>query len=133
MAPHTVVSQPIFLAAEATLALVIREAAARAFGDPWRALDIVREWADAVPGRRTLLIRATRSRVECLPVIDELVGGVFELVGGDEDATNVIVDEFLRSPLLRERLDRQIAELAARALLTWTRSECRAWLEQHGR
>jgi len=114
----------LFAHAEAEVGRVIRESAAHAAGDPWRALDHVREWADAVPGRRTLLIQAVRGRVGFLPVLDEMVDGVFDLVGGDEDAADVIIQECIASPLLRERLDRQIAELAAKALLGWVREVC---------
>jgi hypothetical protein len=114
----------VFAHAEAAVGDQICEAVARTGGNAQQALDEILRWADERPERRPLLIQSVRHRVGCLPVIDELVGGVFELVGGDEDATNVIVDEFLRSPLLRDRLDLQIAELAARALLEWVREVC---------
>jgi hypothetical protein len=59
---------------------LFREAEA-AVGDPEHAIHLVRQWADAVPGRRRLLIQGVRHRVDSLPVLDEMVDGVFELDG----------------------------------------------------
>lgn len=126
-------NERLFIAAEAEVGGVIREAVARAAGDPRRALDLARRWADDRPERRRLLVWSVRRRVNSLPVIDEMVDGVFELVGGDEGAADSILDECLRSPLLRDRLDRQIAEVAAAALGEWVVSACETWRESHDR
>jgi len=124
------VSQPIFRAAEAALAPVIREAVARAAGDPWRALHHVREWTDAVPGRRRLLVQAQRHRIAPLPVLEEALAHAHEVIGdGDEDVVYRLVTKFLEAPEARARLDEELAERAARALLEWVREVC-AWREE---
>jgi hypothetical protein len=114
----------VFAHAQAVVGDQIHQAAVRTGGNAEQTLGEVLRWADERPERRPLLIQSVRHRVGCLPVIDEMVDSVFELVGGDEDAADAIIQECINSPLLRERLDRQIAELAAKALLGWVREAC---------
>jgi len=120
----------VFLEAEAEVSRVIRGAAARAAGDPWRALDHVREWANAVPGRRRLLVQAQRYRIAPLPVLEEALAHAHEVIGdGDEDVVCGLVAKFLEAPEACERLDRELAERALEALVTWIDETCAAWRE----
>jgi hypothetical protein len=123
-------SQALFRAAEAEVSIVIQQAAASAAGDPWRALERVREWADAVPGRRTLLIQAQRYRIAPLAVLDEVINHAFEVVGDDEDAILGLVSKYLQSPEVRDRLERELGELAGAALVEWVDEACEMWRDE---
>ena len=122
----------VFACVEKIVRDQIHAAAAHTGGDLDQTLSEIRRWADDRPGRRCLLIQSVRRRVNSLPVIDEVVDGVFELVGGDEGAADSILEECLRSPLLRDRLDRQIAEVAAAALRRWVIEACETWRARQG-
>jgi hypothetical protein len=117
----------VFACAETIVCDQIRAAVACTGGDADQTLGEVRRWADDCPDRQCLLIQSVRHRV---PVLDEMFDGVLELVGGDEDATDVILTECLKSPLLRDGLDRQLAELAGEALERWVSAICAAWREE---
>src|SRR2546428_507083 len=118
----------IFLAAEAEVGAVIRDAVVRAAGDPWRALDLVREWRKVSEERQDRTIQAVRFRAASIPLIDELIDHAREISGDDEDAVNLLVDAYLKSPDVRARVEEQLAEVASAALVAWVQIECSAWV-----
>lgn len=106
---------------------MIRDAVVRAAGDPWRALDLVREWRKVSEERQDRTIQAVRFRAASIPLIDELIDHAREISGDDEDAVNLLVDAYLKSPDVRARVEEQLAEVAGAALVAWVQIECSAW------
>jgi hypothetical protein len=123
--------EEIFLAAEAELGAVIRDAVVRAAGDPRRALGFVREWRKVSEERQDRTIQACRYRSRPIAALDELIDHARGICGDDEDAVNLLVDAYLRSPEVRARVEEELAEVASEALVAWIGEACETWRENH--
>ncbi len=119
-------NEHIFIAAEAEVGAVIRDAVVRAAGDPWRALEFVREWSKVSEERQDRTIQACRYRAAPILALDELIDHARQVCGDDEDAVDLLVDAYLRSPAVFEE---ELAEVASAALMAWVREACETWRE----
>ena len=126
-------NEHIFLAAEAEVGVVIRDAVVHTAGDPWRALEFVREWSNVSEERQDRTIQAVRYRAAPIGVLDELIEHAQSVCGDDEDAGNLLVDAYLRSPEVRARVEEELAEVATEALVAWIGEACETWREGHDR
>jgi hypothetical protein len=116
-----------FAETESEIAAVIGAAATRAGGNLEIALKYVREWAAAQPGRETRIIQALHCKTPPLPLLREIVAHAIDALGPDEDAVGRLVNQYLESPDVRDRLDRELWDLMAEALMEWMWQVCAEW------